>query len=660
MIRFIRGTKFIPTLVSAALALAVSLSVLAVPSEAKVLKPNAPRVSKIVSGTKYKAAGKSFVNLTVTVSKAAAGASPTAFTVSVGKFKCTAKLPKSSCVITKVPFGTSVKITAIASNAGGNSAASSAVSFKAGMGNWPALASAPTITSASASNTNVSLSFTAPSSAGGSTITNYAYSIDGGQTWKTRTPPSTASPLTILGVNAGSRVFKIRAISSAGSGAASAGKTFVVPATSRKMLPIKFKPLTNAQALVLTSSQNLRSRASAAGSVIDSTQVSIVLPNGNLDTAVDSQNLPINIDRIFIGPTGRTIATLGSNTSDCSLAEINRDTGDAFCVATREQASLINVELIAQQIGGLVPVKFDAVGNVFISSFESLLRIDSAGKVATLIPQSANYCIQGWTPLSDSSVVAWVNNYALESGCSGAGKTIMLSGANGSIAEKTICDCAIESIAATPDGGAFLSNYQVRLKLASDGTTAVVDNVLSETLSWTNFGQARLLGNGSVVAIPQYSWGQLHSNSQPTPLMQYFPIVESGPQPTFAVNNVPVPMLLSKMGDSKVVVAGLADALNCWRYASIWDVEAACMNTARLSIYDTATMTETPIDLVAAEGGNTDPMNIFFLSAKPDGSTIFFAGTRFRTTGMVIGITDVVGGSTTITAIDGFLGLSAY
>ncbi|MFM9052271.1 MAG: hypothetical protein ACKOKF_08135, partial [Bacteroidota bacterium] len=45
------------------------------------------------------------------------------------------------------------------------------------------------------------VAFTAPSSIGGSAITNYEYSTNGGSTWVTRSPASTTSPLRITGLS---------------------------------------------------------------------------------------------------------------------------------------------------------------------------------------------------------------------------------------------------------------------------------------------------------------------------------------------------------------------------------------------------------------------------------------------------------------------------
>ncbi len=82
--------------------------------------------------------------------------------------------------------------------------------------------SAPTNLSYSPSNGQVVLSFT-PAYDGGSAITNYEYSLDNGNTWTALNPVDVSSPITLTGLSNGvTYPLRIRAVNSAGSGAASA------------------------------------------------------------------------------------------------------------------------------------------------------------------------------------------------------------------------------------------------------------------------------------------------------------------------------------------------------------------------------------------------------------------------------------------------------
>lgn len=85
--------------------------------------------------------------------------------------------------------------------------------------------SAPQSLSATPGDSSVSIAFTAPND-GGSPITNYMYSIDGGSSFTAFSPAQTTSPLTIAGLTNGqSYTFKLKAVNVAGEGFASAQVT---------------------------------------------------------------------------------------------------------------------------------------------------------------------------------------------------------------------------------------------------------------------------------------------------------------------------------------------------------------------------------------------------------------------------------------------------
>ena len=106
-------------------------------------------------------------------------------------------------------------------------------SFTAANGNISVTAivpSAPSITGITPANTQLSVAFSAPSSNGGASITNYEYSINGGGNWSTPSPAVTTSPFTISGlINGTTYDVQIRAVNSAGSGTAT-GTTQGTPA----------------------------------------------------------------------------------------------------------------------------------------------------------------------------------------------------------------------------------------------------------------------------------------------------------------------------------------------------------------------------------------------------------------------------------------------
>lgn len=131
-------------------------------------------------------------------------------------------------VLTDLTNGTSHGVQLRAVNALGNGTASSTVS-----GTPRGLASAPTITAVSATDpVTLTVDFTAPAATGGSAITGYEYSTDGGVTWRTRDDGGdTASPIILTTLSSDGSTpldsgetypIEIRAITAVGAGAASA------------------------------------------------------------------------------------------------------------------------------------------------------------------------------------------------------------------------------------------------------------------------------------------------------------------------------------------------------------------------------------------------------------------------------------------------------
>ena len=83
----------------------------------------------------------------------------------------------------------------------------------------PSSPSAPTITSITPSNGQLTVNFTAPASNGGATITNYKYSIDNGTTFTAVSPSQTSSPIFINGLTNGTTYnVLIRAVNALGDG----------------------------------------------------------------------------------------------------------------------------------------------------------------------------------------------------------------------------------------------------------------------------------------------------------------------------------------------------------------------------------------------------------------------------------------------------------
>lgn len=136
----------------------------------------------------------------------------------------------SPWTITGLENGTTYKLALQAVNAVGPGAVSSVVDVTP----QPVSPGPPKIASVIPGNQQLRVAFKAPESDGGAAVRNYRYSLDGGTTWRWRTPGSTASPWTISGLENGTTYqLALQAVNSVGQGAVSP----VVEVTPRPTSP---------------------------------------------------------------------------------------------------------------------------------------------------------------------------------------------------------------------------------------------------------------------------------------------------------------------------------------------------------------------------------------------------------------------------------------
>jgi len=172
-----------------------------------------------VSGTT--GAGQSEVSFTAPASN---GSPITSYTVTSSPGGITATCSASPCLITGLTNGTSYTFQVTATNSvgtGSSSAASTAVTPKT-------TPSAPSSVYAVRGNGQAEVTFSAPTSNGGSAITSYAVTVEPGG----RTLTCTSSPCLVAGLTNGtSYTFQVAATNSVGTGAA-ATTSAVTPATA--------------------------------------------------------------------------------------------------------------------------------------------------------------------------------------------------------------------------------------------------------------------------------------------------------------------------------------------------------------------------------------------------------------------------------------------
>ena len=200
-----------------------------VTSSTSNIVPNAPTS---VTGTR----GDSSVVVSWTVPTDNGGSTITGYTAtsSPGSFTCyVAGASSTSCTVSGLTNGTAYTFTVVATNSAGNSSASTASASVTPATN----PGAPTSVSATSNaNTQSVVTWTAPTSTGGSAITDYVveYSSDSGSTWTAFShTASTSTSMTITGLTNGtSYLFHVAAKNSIGTGSFSTNSSAAVPATT--------------------------------------------------------------------------------------------------------------------------------------------------------------------------------------------------------------------------------------------------------------------------------------------------------------------------------------------------------------------------------------------------------------------------------------------
>jgi hypothetical protein len=211
---------------------------------------------------------------------------------------------------TALTNGTSYNIQIQAVNGVGDGTATASVSGTPGT-----TPGAPSITSITGGNTQLSVAFTAPASDGGNAISNYQYSTDNGVSYKAFSPAQNTSPLTITTISsAGTALVNytaytvlIKAVNSFGAGTAS-GSASGTPALIEPT-----NQVTNfAKGTVTTAGIPLTWTAAAAGSQAP-TGYLVKLNTGTVVDPVDGTD-PANITAVTDNAANRKVTT-GSATS---------------------------------------------------------------------------------------------------------------------------------------------------------------------------------------------------------------------------------------------------------------------------------------------------------------------------------------------------------
>jgi len=175
------------------------------------LLPTKPVIASVVGGN-----GSATVSITTPTDVTAQSVTGYQYSINKGATYQNAVVSNGSFSITGLTNGVSTSVQIRATNFNGNSLASLAKSVV------PATSpAAPSITTITPSAGALSIAFTAGAT-GGSAVTGYQYSLDGGSTWLAPKTAVKTSPLKVTGLpNATAYQVKIRAVNVIGAGLAS-------------------------------------------------------------------------------------------------------------------------------------------------------------------------------------------------------------------------------------------------------------------------------------------------------------------------------------------------------------------------------------------------------------------------------------------------------
>lgn len=264
------------------------------------------------------------------------------------------------------------------------------------------VATAPAITGITAGDTQLIVAFTPPASSGGATIANYEYSINAGASWAIRSPVAVTSPLIITGlVNGVSYDVQLRAINSAGSGAASAS-TSATPAIPPTLL---------ASPSTLTGLNYFFGNGPSTAQSFNISGSNLAGAPGNL-TVSGNSNYEVSSDNTSFGATATVPfadATLGNTPIYVRLKA-------GLAVAT------YNSQTITVAGGGATTQNVTVSGSVTLandlSSNATVLTVNAAATTGTMVGATVTSPFTGngdvwyqFTPaVTGTATVATVNN----------------------------------------------------------------------------------------------------------------------------------------------------------------------------------------------------------------------------------------------------------
>lgn len=357
---------------------------------------------------------------------------------------------------------------------------------------------APTI-SVAGSDRALTVSFSTPNN-GGSPITNYEYSVNGGSSWSTRSPGSTASPLTVTGLTNGtSYSVQVRAVNGVGSGTSSA--TVVgTPLTTPSAPAIVGSTITGVDG---TLDVDFTAPTDDGGSAITTYQYSTDAGATWRTRDAGSTGSPLQITTL--SSDGTTPLT-GGVTYPVEIRAVNAaGPGAASAVASGITTTVPDTPTITSATGGdgtaTVSFTTPANGGSAITAYE--YRLDSGSWVDTG-SLSGNVVITG---LSNSATydisVRAVNSVGDGAASSPASVAVRTTPDAPTLSDVAPGDAILTATFAAPasDGGSAISAYQYSTDGGATWRTRTSGTTGSPLVITTESGSGAALTNGTVYTV---------------------------------------------------------------------------------------------------------------------------------------------------------------
>jgi titin len=383
-----------------------------------------------------------------------------------------------------------------------------------------ARAIAPTSLVVTNGNTQASIEFTAPSSSGSATITNYEYSTNNGVTWKAFSPVDITTPVVITTVSTATTALvngttysvKLRAVTSAGKGAASAVAT-VTPRTTAGAPTALVAKAGNAQAII-----SFTAPSSTGGAAITNYEYST--DNGVTFKALSPADAtsPVAITTVSTGTTAlvnltaysvklRAVNLAGVGTTSAVTTATPKQTNAPTALVATAGVAQATIAFTAPSTGGLPFTNYEYSTDNGVT-FKAFSPVDILSPVVITTLSDATTALVNGTTYSVKLRTVNAGGVGTASAAVSVTPRTSSSAPTSLVATAQDSQITVAFTAPSSDGGSAITNYgystnngltwkslspadatsPVTIAIRSDAATALVNGTLYKVLLRANNG----------------------------------------------------------------------------------------------------------------------------------------------------------------------------